>query len=210
MAVILFGWELGNGLGYARRLAAIADRLSADGHQPVLALRDPAALGTARHWIVRAPEVVGRRCQRPRDAPPPARRAEGAAPAIDPGARRSPGGQSGAARVEFLRDGRRQAALPRDADPRQPERRTAGTALLEHPGENFRQADDTCFVGSYNHSRSGEENAENVLAVESPGLADQLAAFAAELAERYRGDGGQPPPREAHRVRSRRRPPRDR
>jgi EryCIII-like glycosyltransferase len=60
MAVILFGWELGNGLGYARRLAAIADRLSAEGHQPVLALRDPAALGTARHWIVRAPEVVGR------------------------------------------------------------------------------------------------------------------------------------------------------
>jgi len=46
-------------------------------------------------------------------------------------------------------------------------------------------ADDTAFVGSYNHSRSGEENAENVLAVEGRAAADRLAAFIGETAARY-------------------------
>ncbi len=37
--------------------------------------------------------------------------------------------------------------------------------------------DDTVFVGSFNLSRSGEKNAENVLEIEDAQLADQLAAF---------------------------------
>jgi phosphatidylserine/phosphatidylglycerophosphate/cardiolipin synthase-like enzyme len=37
--------------------------------------------------------------------------------------------------------------------------------------------DDTVFTGSYNLSRSGEMNAENVLEIESPDLADRLAAY---------------------------------
>jgi phosphatidylserine/phosphatidylglycerophosphate/cardiolipin synthase-like enzyme len=38
-------------------------------------------------------------------------------------------------------------------------------------------ADDTVFTGSYNLSRSGELNAENVLEIESSELADRLAAY---------------------------------
>jgi phosphatidylserine/phosphatidylglycerophosphate/cardiolipin synthase-like enzyme len=38
-------------------------------------------------------------------------------------------------------------------------------------------ADDTVFTGSYNLSRSGEMNAENVLEIESPELADRLATY---------------------------------
>ena len=37
--------------------------------------------------------------------------------------------------------------------------------------------DDTVFVGSFNLSRSGEKNAENVLEIEDAGIADELAAF---------------------------------
>jgi phosphatidylserine/phosphatidylglycerophosphate/cardiolipin synthase-like enzyme len=49
--------------------------------------------------------------------------------------------------------------------------------------------DDTAFVGSYNHSRSGEENAENVLTLEGAAAADRLAAFVGEVIERYRETG---------------------
>ena len=38
-------------------------------------------------------------------------------------------------------------------------------------------ADDVVFAGSFNLSRSGEMNAENVLEVHDPELADRLAAF---------------------------------
>ena len=38
-------------------------------------------------------------------------------------------------------------------------------------------ADDTAFLGSFNFSRSGERNAENVLELRGPELADQLAAY---------------------------------
>jgi len=37
--------------------------------------------------------------------------------------------------------------------------------------------DDTVFLGSFNLSRSGEMNAENVLEIHEPGLADRLAAY---------------------------------
>ena len=46
-------------------------------------------------------------------------------------------------------------------------------------------ADDTVFLGSYNLSRSGEQNAENVLELEDAALAERLAAFADEVRERY-------------------------
>jgi len=47
-------------------------------------------------------------------------------------------------------------------------------------------ADDTVFVGSFNFSHSGEENAENVLEIESPEVADTFAAYVDGLVERYR------------------------
>ena len=49
----------------------------------------------------------------------------------------------------------------------------------------FVVADDMVFVGSYNLSHSGEENAENVLEIRDPALADRLAVFADELRGRY-------------------------
>ncbi len=47
-------------------------------------------------------------------------------------------------------------------------------------------ADDRVFVGSYNLSHSGEENAENVLEIENPATADMFAGFIERVAERYR------------------------
>jgi phosphatidylserine/phosphatidylglycerophosphate/cardiolipin synthase-like enzyme len=46
-------------------------------------------------------------------------------------------------------------------------------------------ADDTVFVGSFNLSHSGELNAENVLEIVDPALADRLAAFIDEIRARY-------------------------
>jgi phosphatidylserine/phosphatidylglycerophosphate/cardiolipin synthase-like enzyme len=46
-------------------------------------------------------------------------------------------------------------------------------------------ADDTVFVGSFNLSHSGELNAENVLELEDPQIADRLAAFVDEVRGRY-------------------------
>jgi phosphatidylserine/phosphatidylglycerophosphate/cardiolipin synthase-like enzyme len=46
-------------------------------------------------------------------------------------------------------------------------------------------ADDTVFVGSFNLSHSGEQNAENVLEIEDPGLADRMARFIDEVRARY-------------------------
>jgi phosphatidylserine/phosphatidylglycerophosphate/cardiolipin synthase-like enzyme len=46
-------------------------------------------------------------------------------------------------------------------------------------------ADDTVFVGSFNLSRSGELNAENVLEIRDPALAEQVATFVDELRRRY-------------------------
>ncbi len=45
--------------------------------------------------------------------------------------------------------------------------------------------DDTSFVGSFNLSRSGERNAENVLELEDPEVADRLATFVDEVRARY-------------------------
>jgi phosphatidylserine/phosphatidylglycerophosphate/cardiolipin synthase-like enzyme len=45
--------------------------------------------------------------------------------------------------------------------------------------------DNTVFVGSYNLSHSGQENAENVLEIESPHLADELATYIDSVRDRY-------------------------
>jgi phosphatidylserine/phosphatidylglycerophosphate/cardiolipin synthase-like enzyme len=45
--------------------------------------------------------------------------------------------------------------------------------------------DDTTFVGSFNLSRSGEKNAENVLEIEDAGIAEELAAFVDAVRARY-------------------------
>jgi phosphatidylserine/phosphatidylglycerophosphate/cardiolipin synthase-like enzyme len=46
-------------------------------------------------------------------------------------------------------------------------------------------ADDTSFLGSFNLSRSGERNAENVLEIRDPALADRLAGYVDSVRERY-------------------------
>ena len=46
-------------------------------------------------------------------------------------------------------------------------------------------ADDTAFVGSFNLSRSGERNAENVFEIQHADVADRLAAFVDEIRGRY-------------------------
>jgi phosphatidylserine/phosphatidylglycerophosphate/cardiolipin synthase-like enzyme len=46
-------------------------------------------------------------------------------------------------------------------------------------------ADDVVFIGSFNLSRSGEENAENVLEIADPALADRMAAFVDTVRARY-------------------------
>jgi len=46
-------------------------------------------------------------------------------------------------------------------------------------------ADDIVFVGSFNLSRSGERNAENVLEIENAPIADKLAAFVDSIRARY-------------------------
>jgi phosphatidylserine/phosphatidylglycerophosphate/cardiolipin synthase-like enzyme len=46
-------------------------------------------------------------------------------------------------------------------------------------------ADDVVFLGSFNLSRSGEENAENVLEIHDPALAERMAAWIDGLRARY-------------------------
>jgi phosphatidylserine/phosphatidylglycerophosphate/cardiolipin synthase-like enzyme len=57
-------------------------------------------------------------------------------------------------------------------------------------------ADDWVFVGSFNLSRSGERNAENVLEVQDTELADRMAAYVDDVRTRYErmsAPGGAPP-----------------
>jgi len=46
-------------------------------------------------------------------------------------------------------------------------------------------ADDVVFVGSFNLSHSGEQNAENVLEIHDPALAERLASFIDSVRARY-------------------------
>jgi len=45
--------------------------------------------------------------------------------------------------------------------------------------------DDTVFLGSFNLSRSGERNAENVLELEDAAIAEQLAGYVDTVRARY-------------------------
>ena len=46
-------------------------------------------------------------------------------------------------------------------------------------------ADDKVFIGSFNLSHSGETNAENVLEIEDPALAERMAGFVDSIRARY-------------------------
>ncbi len=46
-------------------------------------------------------------------------------------------------------------------------------------------ADDTVFLGSFNLSRSGEQNAENMIEIEDPEIAGAMATFIDETRSRY-------------------------
>jgi phosphatidylserine/phosphatidylglycerophosphate/cardiolipin synthase-like enzyme len=46
-------------------------------------------------------------------------------------------------------------------------------------------ADDVVFTGSFNLSRSGEENAENMVEIVDAALADRLAAYVDDVRGRY-------------------------
>ncbi len=46
-------------------------------------------------------------------------------------------------------------------------------------------ADDVAFLGSFNLSRSGERNAENVLEIRDAAVAERLAGFVDQVGERY-------------------------
>jgi phosphatidylserine/phosphatidylglycerophosphate/cardiolipin synthase-like enzyme len=58
-------------------------------------------------------------------------------------------------------------------------------AVHDYMHAKVRVADDVVFLGSFNLSRSGEENAENVLEIADAELADRLAAWIDELRARY-------------------------
>ncbi len=55
-------------------------------------------------------------------------------------------------------------------------------------------ADDTVFAGSFNFSHSGEDNAENVVEIESTAVADEFAAFVDRLEARYAAPAPALPP----------------
>jgi len=59
------------------------------------------------------------------------------------------------------------------------------TAVHDYMHAKVVVADDTVFAGSFNFSRSGERNAENVLEIRDAALADRLAAFVDAIRSRY-------------------------
>jgi phosphatidylserine/phosphatidylglycerophosphate/cardiolipin synthase-like enzyme len=59
------------------------------------------------------------------------------------------------------------------------------TALHDYMHAKVTVADDTTFVGSFNLSHSGELNAENVLQIADPALAETMAAFIDAVRGRY-------------------------
>ncbi len=58
-------------------------------------------------------------------------------------------------------------------------------ALHDYMHAKVTVADDVVFLGSFNLSRSGEENAENVLEIADAALAERIAAWIDELRARY-------------------------
>jgi phosphatidylserine/phosphatidylglycerophosphate/cardiolipin synthase-like enzyme len=60
-----------------------------------------------------------------------------------------------------------------------------GGSLHDFMHAKLTVADDTVFTGSFNLSRSGELNAENVLEVSDPDLAERLATYVDAVRARY-------------------------
>ena len=78
------------------------------------------------------------------------------------------------------------ASILRDADFRgKPSTRYAPESPHDFMHAKVTVADDVVFAGSFNLSRSGEMNAENVLELHDPELAERLAGFIDEIRERY-------------------------
>jgi phosphatidylserine/phosphatidylglycerophosphate/cardiolipin synthase-like enzyme len=59
------------------------------------------------------------------------------------------------------------------------------TAVHDYMHAKMTVCDDRVFVGSYNLSHSGEENAENVLEIEDAALADKMTTFIDAVRSRY-------------------------
>ncbi len=59
------------------------------------------------------------------------------------------------------------------------------TSVHDYMHAKVTVADDTVFCGSFNLSRSGERNAENMIEIADAKLADQLAAFVDSVRARY-------------------------
>lgn len=59
------------------------------------------------------------------------------------------------------------------------------TSVHDYMHAKIAVIDDTVFAGSYNLSHAGEENAENLLQLDSRTLADQFAAFVDAVFSRY-------------------------
>jgi phosphatidylserine/phosphatidylglycerophosphate/cardiolipin synthase-like enzyme len=59
------------------------------------------------------------------------------------------------------------------------------TSIHDYMHAKVTVADDVVFCGSFNLSRSGERNAEDMVEIEDPALADQLAAFVDAVRARY-------------------------
>jgi phosphatidylserine/phosphatidylglycerophosphate/cardiolipin synthase-like enzyme len=64
---------------------------------------------------------------------------------------------------------------------------TPDSAVHDFMHAKLTVADDVVFLGSFNLSRSGEQNAESVLELHDPALADRLAKFVDEVRGRYPG-----------------------
>jgi phosphatidylserine/phosphatidylglycerophosphate/cardiolipin synthase-like enzyme len=75
--------------------------------------------------------------------------------------------------------------LPFSAKPSTPW--TPDLAVHDFMHAKIAVADDVVFVGSFNLSRSGEENAESVLEIHDPAIAQQMAGFVDEVRGRYPG-----------------------
>lgn len=77
------------------------------------------------------------------------------------------------------------AKLPFSAKPSTPW--TPELAVHDFMHAKVTVADDVAFLGSFNLSRSGEQNAESVLEIRDASLADRLAGFVDEVRGRYPG-----------------------
>jgi phosphatidylserine/phosphatidylglycerophosphate/cardiolipin synthase-like enzyme len=61
----------------------------------------------------------------------------------------------------------------------------APSAVHDYMHAKVTVCDDTVFIGSFNLSHSGEENAENVLEIEDAELAERMAGFVDSIRARY-------------------------